>query len=176
MSELYEKSLRKLELDQVLVQLAACAGSQDGKARCQALRPVSDLDEVIALLEETTAASELATRKGNPSFSEISDISASLERVEKGGTLHNKERLAIGHVLRCARTVRSYISDDEKPTVLDDLFRALTPNKFLEDRILGAILSEDELADNASPELADIRRHMRIQSAKIKEVLQKIIS
>ena len=176
MSELYEKSLRKLELDQVLVQLAACAGSQDGKARCQALRPVSDLDEVIALLEETTAASELATRKGNPSFSEISDISASLERVEKGGTLHNKELLAIGHVLRCARTVRSYISDDEKPTVLDDLFRALTPNKFLEDRILGAILSEDELADNASPELADIRRHMRIQSAKIKEVLQKIIS
>ena len=176
MSELYEKSLKKLELDQVLMQLAACAGSQDGKARCQALRPVSDLDEVVALLEETTAASELATRKGNPGFSEISDISASLERVEKGGTLHNKELLAIGHVLRCARTIRGYISDDEKPTVLDDLFRALTPNKFLEDRILGAILSDDEIADNASPELADIRRHMRIQSGKIKEVLQKIIS
>ncbi len=176
MSELYEKSLKKLELDQVLMQLAACAGSQDGKARCQALRPASNLDEVVALLAETTAASELATRKGNPGFSEISDISASLERVEKGGTLHNKELLAIGHVLRCARTIRGYISDDEKPTVLDDLFRALTPNKFLEDRILGAILSDDEIADNASPELADIRRHMRIQSGKIKEVLQKIIS
>ena len=176
MSLLYEKSLRKLELDQVLMQLSSCAGSSDGKARCLALRPVSDLDEVTALLNETSAASELATRKGNPAFSEVSDISASLDRVEKGGTLHNKELLAVGHVLRCARNVRGYISEDEKPTVLDDLFRSLTPNKFLEDKILGAILSEDEIADNASPELSDIRRHMRIQGGKIKETLQKIIS
>ena len=59
MSELYEKSLYKLELDQVLTLLADCAGSSEGKARCMALRPISDLEDVQALLAETTAASDL---------------------------------------------------------------------------------------------------------------------
>ena len=71
---------------------------------------------------------------------------------------------------------RGYISDDEEPTVLDELFHGITPNKYLEDRILGAILSEEEIADAASSELADIRRHMRIQAGKIRDSLQKVIS
>ncbi len=176
MSLLYEKSLIKLELDQVLSLLADCAGSVDGKAACLAIRPVTDLDDVQNMLEETTAASDLSTRKGNPHFAGISDITPSLDRVEKGGSLHPKELLAVGQVLRCTRSTRSYISEDEKPTVLDGLFRSLTPNKYLEDKILGAILSEEEIADTASPALSDIRRHMRIQSAKIKDSLQKVIS
>lgn len=176
MSTLYDKSLLKLELDQILSKLADCAGSADGKAACLALRPVSDLEDVKALLEETSAALDLSARKGYPYFSGISDISATLDRANKGGALHPKELLNVGHLLRTTRNVRSYISDDEKPTVLDTLFRALTPNKFLEDKILGAILSEEEIADNASAALSDIRRHMRIQSAKIKDSLQKVIS
>ena len=176
MSELYEKSLRKLELDQVLEQLAECAGSGEGKAACLRLRPVSDLEDVQALLEETTAASELCTRKGNPSFAEVYDVSASLERADRGGSLQPKELLRIAAVLRCARNIKGYVAVDEKATVLDPLFAALTPNKYLEDKISGAILSEEEIADNASPALADIRRHKRIQSAKIRDSLQKIIS
>ena len=69
-----------------------------------------------------------------------------------------------------------FVSDDDQPTVLDDYFAGISANKSLEDKIFGAILSEDEIADNASPELADIRRHMKIQSAKIRDGLQKIIS
>lgn len=176
MSELYEKSLYKLELDQVLVLLADCAGSSEGKARCMALRPTSDLEDVQALLSETTAASDLCTKKGNPSFLDVKDVSASLERADRGGSLQPKELLSIAGVLRSARNIKSYISEDEEKTVLTPLFNALTPNKYLEDRIFGAILSEEEIADNASPALADIRRHMRVQAAKIRDSLQKVIS
>ena len=176
MSELYEKSLLKLELDQVLAMLAECAGSTEGKAACLRLRPSTDLDDVQLLLEQTTAASDLCTRKGNPSFLDVKDVSESLERADRGGCLQPKELLSIGSVLRCARTVKAYVAEDEKPTVLDPLFRMLVPNKYLEDKIFGAILSEEEIADTASAALSDIRRHMRIQSAKIRDGLQKIIS
>ena len=176
MSELYEKSLVKLELPLVLEQLAACAGSQGGKEACLRLRPTSDLEDVNLRLEQTTAASELCTRKGNPVFGDVSDVSASLERADRGGSLQPIELLRIGGVLRCARNIKGYVAEDEKATVLGVLFGALTPNKYLEDRIFGAILSEDEIADNASPALADIRRHMRIQAGKIRDGLQKIIS
>ena len=176
MSELYEKSLLKLELDKVLMMLAACAGSQEGKAACLRLRPTSDLDDVRLLLDQTTAASDLCTRKGNPGFADIQDVSASLERADRGGTLQTAELLKIASVLRCARNIKGYVSEDDPATCLDSLFQALTPNKYLEDKIFGAILSEEEIADNASPALADIRRHMRIQASKIRDGLQKIIS
>ena len=176
MSQLYEKSINKLELDQVLEQLSACAGSMAGKEACKKLKPVSDLEDVQALLAETTAAFELSTRKGYPVFSGVLDVSASLERADRGGCLQPKELLSIGGVLRCARNVKGYIAEDEKATVLDPLFHMLTANKHLEDKIFGSILSEEEIADTASSELADIRRHMRIQSGKIKDSLQKMIS
>ncbi len=176
MSELYEKSLIKLELDQVLELLAECAGSQEGKAACRRLHPTSDLEDVRLLLEQTTAASDLCTKKGNPAFGEVRDVSASLERADLGGSLQPKELLHIASVLRCARNIRGYVSEDDQATCLDALFKALTPNKYLEDKIFGAILSEEEIADNASPALADIRRHMRIQAGKIRDGLQKIIS
>ena len=176
MSELYEKSLLKLELDQVLEQLAACAGSQGGKQACLRVRPSSDLEDVNLMLEQTTAASNLCTRKGNPVFGDVTDVSESLERADRGGSLQPVELLRIAGVLRCARNIKGYVSEDDQSTVLDTLFNALTPNKYLEDKIFGAILSEEEIADNASPALADIRRHMRIQAGKIRDSLQKIIS
>lgn len=176
MSELYEKSLQKLELPLVLQQLSACAGSVGGKEACLRLIPVTDLEEVELLLQQTSAASDLCARKGNPVFGDVTDVSASLERAERGGTLQPKELLRIAGILRCARTTQGYVSEDDVKTVLDSLFRALTPNKYLEDKIFGAILSEEEIADTASTALADIRRHMRIQSGKIRDSLQKVIS
>jgi len=176
MSELYEKSLLKLELDQVLQQLAECAGSIGGKEACLRVRPSSDLEDVELMLQQTTAASDLCTRKGNPIFGDVTDVSASLERADRGGSLQPIELLRIAGVLRCARNIKGYVSEDDKETVLDVMFKALTPNKYLEDKIFGAILSEEEIADNASPTLADIRRHMRIQSGKIRDTLQKVIS
>ena len=176
MSELYEKSLQRLELGAVLQMLSDCAGSQGGKEACLRLRPSSDLEEVELMLGQTTAASNLCTRKGNPVFGDVTDMSASLERADRGGSLQPIELLRIAGILRCARNIKGYVSEDEEETVLDPLFRALTPNKHLEDKIFGVILSEDEIADNASAALADIRRHMRIQSGKIRDSLQKVIS
>ncbi len=176
MSELYEKSLLKLELDQILEQLAQCAGSAGGKEACRKVRPSSDLEDVNLMLQQTTAASDLCTRKGNPIFGDVTDVSASLERADRGGSLQPIELLRIAGVLRCARNIKGYVSEDDKATVLDALFAALTPNKYLEDKIFGAILSEEEIADNASPALSDIRRHMRIQAGKIRDSLQKVIS
>ena len=176
MLNLYEKSLHKLELDQVLAMLAECAGSEEGKLSCRNLLPTSDLDDVRELLAETTAASDLCTQKGNPSFSGITNVAPALERAQRGGILHPAELLSIAAVLRCTRNIKSYRSEDDKETVLDPLFSMLCPNKYLEDKIFGAILSEEEIADNASSALSDIRRHMRIQSAKIKDTLQKVIS
>lgn len=176
MSELYDKSLIKLELDQVLQMLSECAGSEGGKESCLKLRPSSDLDEVKDMLNQTSAASDLCARKGNPAFADVTDVSASLERANRGGSLQPIELLRIAGILRCSRSIKGYISEDDEKTVLDPLFAALTPNKYLEDKIFGAILSEDEIADTASGELADIRRHMRIQAGKIRDSLQKIIS
>ena len=176
MSVLYEKSQLKLELDQVLALLADCAGSSVGKEACLALKPGTDLEDVQHLLEETTAASDLCTKKGNPSFTEVRDVSTSLERAQIGGILQPKELLQISGVLRCARNMKDYGDTEDLSAVLAPYFGAVTPNKYLEDRISKAILSEEEIADNASPELSDIRRHMRLQAGKIRDGLQKIIS
>lgn len=176
MSQLYEKSFNKLELLQVLNILSEYAGSQEGKKACLLLRPSSDLQEVRSMQAETTAASQLIANGGRPNLSEVCDVTASLDRADRGGSLQPRELLNIAQVLRCARNIKSYLNEDESPTVLDERLKALTPNKYLEDRIFGAILSEEEIADTASTTLADIRRHMRIQSGKIRDSLQKIIS
>jgi len=176
MTQLYEKSLIKLELDQILNMLSECAGSSAGKQACLQIVPSSDLGDVRSLLEETTAACDLGTRKGNPGFSGVCDVTASVERADRGGCLQPGELLAVAGLLRCSRNMNSYVSGDDKPTVLDPMFHAIQTNKRLEDKISGAILSEEEIADTASSALADIRRHKRIQSGKIKDSLQKMIS
>ena len=106
MSELYDKSLLKLELDQVLLLLADCAGSSAGKAACVALQPTSDLEDVQLLLDQTSAAYDLCTRKGNPAFSDVKDVAASLDRADRGGVLQPKELLAIAGLLRWSGTER----------------------------------------------------------------------
>ena len=176
MTELYEKSLRKLELDNVLAQLADCANSEDGKDRCRALLPLDDAEEIRLLQQQTTAACGMIVRKGAPGFHELKPVAASLERADRGGCLTPVELLRIAGVLRCIRNVKAYYSEDGEPTVLDVYFQELSPNRYLEEKITNSILSEEEIADAASSELADIRRHMRIQSAKVKDSLQKIIS
>ena len=176
MSELYEKSLTKLELDRVLELLAGHAGSPDAAGRCLALRPMADADDVRRAQSETSGACKLMETKGTPGFRGTVNVSAELLRAERGGSLSPAELLRVAGVLRCARTVKSYGDGDHVDTVLDPLFNQLMTNRYLEDRITGAILSEDEIADAASSELASIRRKMRAQSAKIKESLNKIIS
>ena len=174
--ELYEKSLLKLELPAVLKLLAEQAVSEEAKTRCQALTPLADAEDIRILQGQTSAACKLITLKGSPSLSGICPVGASLDRADRGGCLTPAELLRIASVLRCTRGVKSYAEGDETSTVLDIFFAQLTPNKFLEEKISNSVLSEDEIADAASAELADIRRHIRAQSSKIRESLQKIIS
>ncbi len=176
MTELYEKSLRKLELDRVLELLRDCAVSGEAKDRCMALVPNSDREDVIGLQLQTSDACHLINLRSSPAFQDVKDVRASLDRADRGGSLTPKELLAIAGVLRAARSAKDYYNGAAANTSLDWMFASLTPNRYLEERITGAILSEEEIADAASSELSDIRRHMRIQSAKIKESLQKLIT
>ncbi len=176
MTELYEKSMKKLELDAVLERLAASATSEEAKMRCRALQPLSDAEDIRRLLAQTTAACSMITLKGAPGFQDVREVASSLERADRGGCLTPAELLRIAGVLRCIRNVKAYFNSDSTQSVLDVYFQELSPNRYLEDKITNSVLSEEEIADAASSELADIRRHMRIQSAKVKESLQKIIS
>lgn len=176
MTELYQKSLQKLELNRILELLADCAVSGEAKDRCRKLNPCSDREDVIVLQNQTTDACRLIDLRSTPAFQDVQDVRLSLDRADRGGSLNPRELLQIAAVLRCARGAKEYYDGACANTSLDWMFAALTPNRYLEERISGAILSEEEIADAASAELADIRRHMRIQSAKIKESLQKLIT
>ena len=177
MTDLFEKSIATLELPRVLEQLAACASTQEGKERCLALRPMTDPDDVQRAQEETSAAVEMLIKRGSPGFSGVKPVGASLHRADMGGSLNTRELLDIAQVLRCARTVKEYgTGEAAAKTVLDGYFYNLTANRFLEDKITGSILSEDEIADSASPELADIRRHIRAAAGKVRDVLNRLIS
>ena len=175
MTDLFEKSIATLELPRVLEQLAACASTQEGKERCLALRPMTDPDDVQRAQEETSAAVEMLIKRGSPGFSGVKPVGASLQRADMGGSLNTRELLEVAAVLRCARTVQDYGAGEEK-TPISHLFRALTPNRFLEETITNSIIGEDELADSASSELASIRRHIRATESKVRDILQRILS
>ena len=177
MSELFEKSIRTLELPAVLEKLAAKAVSQAAKDRCLKLTPSTDTEEVLRLLDETDAAKERLGLHGSPSFSGVKDVSASLTRADHGGMLNTRELLDIAGVLTASRRVADYDAQRQgEETVLDRLFTSLHTNKYLEEQIRSAILDEETIADTASSELADIRRKMRLAASKGRQILQRIIS
>ena len=175
--DFYEKSLNILELPTVLEMLAAEAVTDGGREACFKLRPSADRLEVKNRLAETSAAKEMMVVRGSPSLSGIKDIRPSLSRADLGGSLNTIELLNIARVLQCARLVKGYTSDDKLgKSCIDHLFAALHANRFLEEKITGSIVGEDEIADSASSELANIRRKIRAASARVRDCLQKIIS
>ncbi len=176
MTDLMEKSLQTLEFPAVLELLAAQAVSDETKERVRKIRPSTDRGEVNLLLQETTAARKMMDIHGAPALSNLRPVAASLQRAHLGGVLNTRELLQIASVLRTTRNVASYSGVGEEKTCIHSIFKSLTPNKYLEEKISGAILSEDEIADNASAELADLRRKIRVTSGKAREVLQRIIS
>ena len=174
---LYEKSLKTLELPAILDMLAAEAVSGGAKAAALALTPAGDMHEVRSRLSETTAAKKMMTLKGSPAFSGIRDIRSAVYRANMGGMLNTSELLDIAALLRAAAGAVAYASADRtEKTAIDYLFDALIADKFLEEKISSSIIGVDEIADSASAELGDIRRHMRAAGDKIRQALNKIIS
>jgi len=172
-----EKSYITLELPAVLEMLAAQAESELGKAAARELQPSANREEVRRRLTETSDAARLMTLRGSPSFSGARDIRPALERARLGGALNTRELLDIAGLARCARLCKAYLAEEKnEKTSIDSLFHALRANKYLEERIYTAIPAEDEIADSASSDLADIRRKMRAASARAREALNKILS
>ena len=177
MSELFEKSLRTLELPRVLEMLSAQAVSDEAKRRCLALRPETDVEDVERLQDETEAARRMMALRGSPGFSGVKPVREILDRADRGSCLSTIELLTVAGLLTSARRTRDYFNDKAgDKSAIDHLFHSLHGNRFLEEKIRSAILDEDTIADTASPELADIRRHMRQAQAKSRQILQKIIS
>jgi DNA mismatch repair protein MutS2 len=178
MSELFEKSIRTLELPSVLQLLAEKAVSDAAKEKALRLLPTTDADDVLRALDETDAARAMIGLWGAPPFTGIHDVRELLARADRGGMLSTHELLRIASLLTGVRRASDYYHKDGKtdPTVLDHLFSSLHPNRYLEEEIKGAIIDEDTIADTASPALLDIRRKMRLAAAKSRQILQRIIS
>ena len=177
MSELFDKSIRTLELPRVLQRLSDQAVSAEAKERAFRLRPETETEEVLRLLDQTDAARAMIGLHGAPSFSGVKPVAEALDRADRGGSLNTRELLTIAGVLTAARRAREYFNDEAtEKTAIDHLFLSLHGNRFLEEKINRCIVDEDTIADAASTELADIRRHMRAAQAKSRQILQKIIS
>ena len=173
----FEKSLNTLELPTVLEMLAREAVSDSAKELAQGLTPSADAAEVRRRLAETSAARKMMILRGSPSFSGVKDVRASLQRADLGGSLNTRELLDVARVLQAARLVSGYLGDkNEDKTPIDYLFHSLHANKYLEEKINTSIIGDDEIADGASPELANLRRQMRAAAARARDALQKILS
>ncbi|MBQ8740185.1 MAG: endonuclease MutS2 [Clostridia bacterium] len=171
------KHAKTLELQSVLLKLAAETASEDAYQGAIAITPDNDINIVKRNLTETESAYLLISKYTSPSFGGTSNIMSQLSRAALGATLTPGELLKIANVLRVIRTVRAWRdnSSAERETAIDYLFNALVPNKFLEEKITFCIKSEDEIADTASSALADIRRKITSKGAKIRENLDKIV-
>ena len=170
----FEKSKSTLEYDKILLQIAELAQTDGAREKILNLSPTSYPERVVSLLAQTTDAKRLAGVKGSPGFGDIKYIGDSVERAVKGATLAPLELLNIAAVYRIARTLLNYNRTDKRfETSIDVIFERLFANRTLEDRITRAIIAEDMIADEASAELADIRRKIKIANSKVRENLQK---
>lgn len=170
------KTLATLEFDKIIGMLVDCAATDGAKARAAALVPTDDFDAVVARQTKTDDAKRLINAKGYPPFAADESVAPAADRAYKGAMLSPRELLDIAALLRSSRLLLDYINTD-KPfvTSLDEVFLRLIPNRELEDRITRSILSEDMIADEASPELAEIRRKIKVTNNKIKDTLQSYI-
>jgi len=165
-----------LELDKVLVKLAAKASTADAAEAAKALTPTPYLKEAQRLLDETDDASRLMAGYGSPSFGHIKNVKNALHRGAAGAMLSLREILDVAALLRTCRAVSDWRDRSAGvQTVLDDRFSALSPNRFLEDRIAMTVTSDEEVADTASTELANIRRKMRAASQRVRDQLDKLV-
>jgi len=172
-----EKTLQTLEFDKIRQMLAAVTPTQGGKQLALSLSPALYADRVKKAQQRTTDARRLADAKGMPSFGELRDMSDICERAQKGAALTPRELLDVASVLRSSASLRDYErSNHAFDTVLDEVFERLLPDKHLEERIFRSIISEDMIADEASPALGDIRRKIRVTNLRIRDTLHSYIS
>ena len=176
----YSKALKTLEFDKITYMLSECAPTEGARSLCLRLTPDSDAYMIKKRLRHTTDAKAMIMAKGFPSFGDIKDVTEAIERAEKGGTMSPRELLDTAFLLRGARRLSDYFFGDRRDSdvgeSLREHFGRLLSERDLENRITKTIISEDMIAGEASPELADIRRKIRVENNKIKDNLQKYVS
>lgn len=176
MNRLGEKSLRTLEYFTVLDLLAAQTVSARGREMALALRPVTDREDAALYLRQTTDAKDMMVKNGSPTLGGIRDVTAALRRCEVGGVLNMRELLNVASLLQAARLMQAYFAEQEEKTTLTPIYNRISGNRSLEESITTSIVSEEEMADGASPELSSIRREMRRIGGRVRETLGRMIS
>lgn len=174
-----QKVFKTLEYYKIIDKLTEYAASEPGKKMCRELVPSSDFNEIVQNQTETADAVTRVRQKGGLSLSGVSDIRDSLKRLEIGSSLSIHELLAISSLLTCAARAKNYgrhpeseLPDDS----LDEMFRALEPLTTINNEITRCILSEDEIANDASPGLRHVRRQMKIANDRVHTQLNAILN
>ena len=172
-----EKVLKTLEYDKIIAQLEALAVSDGAKKRCRELKPLSDAGEIIKAQKETSDAEARLIAHGSPGFTGIHDIRASVKRAESGSSLSIIELLRVMQLLAMASKAKIYGREDsrEEPDSLSERFNGLAPVAPLRQLLEADIISEEEIADNASPGLAKVRRQLRTISDRIHTELNSLL-
>ncbi len=174
-----KKALQTLEYHKIIDMLAECATSASGKTLCQNLIPSVSLAEIQLAQQQTSDALTRIYQKGSLSFSGIHNLGASLKRLEVGGALSIGEFLKIASLLEVAKRAKAYARserEDAKADSLDSYFSRLEPLSPLLDEIRRCILSEDEIADDASSTLKNIRRSIKNTNEKIRSQMNDLLN
>lgn len=174
-----EKSLRILEYNKIIEMLSSKAHSKAGKLLCDGLKPIDNLNEVISSLQNTDDALKRLIKNGNVSFAGNKDIRQSLLRLKKGSSLNALELLLICDLLEASSRVKSYLKKehpDDEDDSLDKYYAMLEPLTKHSLEIRRCIISEDEIADDASSELKAIRRHIKGTNDKIHSELTRMVN
>ena len=174
-----QKVLKTLEYHKIIEKLTEYAASEPGKKLCRELEPSSDFEEIVQAQAETADAVARVRQKGSVSFAGISDIGGSLKRLEIGSSLSIHELLAVSSLLTCAARAKNYgrRQESELPDdSLDEMFRSLEPLTNVNNEITRCIISEEEVADDASPGLRHVRRQMKITGDRVHTQLNAILN
>lgn len=176
MSVEMNKYYKNLELDKILNLLSEKTSCESSKLQAKSIVPSSNIEVVNTLLKETSDAHMLIARFKSPSFTGLNDVSLAVKKASSGGTLSTTELLRIAANIRVFNLLGSFKEQFlSLKTALDSRFDQIIPNKYLENQIKSCIVSEDEIADDASSELSSIRRKIRRTSESIRAQLDKML-
>ncbi len=175
-----QKVLKTLEYYKIIEKLTDYAASEPGKKLCRELEPSADFDEIVQAQTETADAVNRVRMKGNLSFAGVHDVRDSLKRLEIGSSLSIHELLSISSLLTCANRAKAYGRHAENTELPDDsldgMFRTLEPLTPINSEITRCIISEEEVADDASPGLRQVRRQMKVIADRVHTQLNSILN
>ena len=174
-----EKALQTLEYHKIIDRLTELAGSVPGKELCRNLVPLDNLEEIRQMQRETSDASARLFRKGSISFSGVTDLRGTLRRLEVGSSMNIDELLRTARLLEVCLRVKTWgrpANEAEEPDSLTAMFDALTPESRVASEIRRCILSEDEISDDASAGLRQVRRAMKTANDRIHSQLTGLLS